>query len=70
MEAISATESLDHIEEMLGRKFVRCHKSYIVNLGKMTKFEPTKLLLLDGTEIAVSRRYRSDTKKAIINMID
>lgn len=67
---ISATESLDHIEEMLGRYFVRCHKSYIVNLKKMVKFEPTKLLLIDGTEITVSRRYRSDTRKAIINMMD
>lgn len=67
---VSATESLDHIEEMLGRFFVRCHKSYIVNLKKMVKFEATKLLLIDGTEITVSRRYRSNTRKAIICMMD
>lgn len=67
---IRAIENMDHMEEMLGRNFVRCHKSYIINMKKVKKFEATKVILIGGTEIAVSRRYKADTRKAIIKMLD
>lgn len=67
---ISVIESMDHMEEMLGRNFIRCHKSFLVNMKKVRKFEATKLVLVDGTEVAISRRYRSNTKKSIINMLE
>ncbi len=45
------------------QRFVRVHRSYIVNLDFLVRIEPTdagdaQLLLKDGTRIPCSRRYR------------
>ena len=45
-------------------RFVRVHRSYIVNLDCLTEIEPlesgdARLLMRDGTRIPCSRRYRS-----------
>jgi hypothetical protein len=46
-------------------RFVRVHRSYIVNLDVLVQIEPTetgdaRLLLKDGTRIPCSRRYRQN----------
>lgn len=52
------------IQERLDpQRFVRVHRSYIVNLDFLVQIEPTdngdaRLLLKDGTRIPCSRRYR------------
>lgn len=62
-------ESMNKIEERLGDNFVRSHKSYLINLNKMRKLEETKMTLEDGTEIAVSRRYRARVKERIAEVL-
>jgi hypothetical protein len=53
------------IQERLDpERFVRVHRSYIVNLEFLTQIEPlesgdARLLLKDGTRVPCSRRYRS-----------
>jgi DNA-binding LytR/AlgR family response regulator len=46
------------------QRFVRVHRSYIVNLEHLARIEPlesgdAKLQLKDGTLVPCSRRYRS-----------
>lgn len=64
-----AIESIDKIGERLGINFIRCHKSYIINLDKMRKLEQNKMILEDGTEVAVSRRYRTKVKERIAEIL-
>ncbi len=40
--------------------FVRCHKSYIVNLKYVTDYSKMKLSLMDGAKIAVSRSRKDE----------
>ena len=40
--------------------FVRCHKSYIVNLKYVTEYSKMKLSLMDGAKISVSRSRKDD----------
>lgn len=61
-------ESMSRIEERLGANFVRCHKSYLINLDKMRKLDENKMILEDGTEVAVSRRYRARVKARIAEL--
>ena len=51
------------------QRFVRVHRSYIVNLGFLAQIEPldtgdARLLLKDGTRIPCSRRYRAALRGA------
>ncbi len=60
-------ESLSHLEEKLGDRFVRVHRSTVVNLDYVAAIQPllhgdAKLRLKDDTEIRLSRRYREALK--------
>ncbi len=66
---IEAIENMDKLSSRLGSGFVRCHKSYIININKMKKMEQDKLVLEDGTVVAVSRRYKTKVKEAIAEVL-
>lgn len=38
------------------RLFFQCHKSFIVNMGKIDKIEKNNVILINGDKVAVSRR--------------
>lgn len=41
---------------------VRVHKSYVVNLKQVIKFEADKVILTDGIVIPIGRRYKKEAK--------
>ena len=43
--------------------FHQCHKSYIVNLKQVVRFERTQLHMADGRIVPVSRTHQAETKK-------
>lgn len=43
--------------------FHQCHKSYIVNLKEVARFERTQLRMTDGRIIPVSRTHQAKTKE-------
>jgi two-component system LytT family response regulator len=63
-------ESLRALEGSLGRRFVRVHRSAIVNVGGIRTIEPLtsgdqRLTLSDGTILKVSRTHRADVVEAV-----
>lgn len=67
---VEAIETMNKLSERLGTGFVKCHKSYIVNIEKMRRFEQDRLILENGTEVVVSRRYKGNVKEKIAEMLD
>lgn len=60
-------ESLSHLESKLGGRFVRVHRSTVVNLDYVAAIQPLLhgdaiLRLKNDTEIRLSRRYREALK--------
>ena len=53
-------ETMDHLEEIIPERFVRCHRSFIVNTERIRKisFRDNLIMLTDGSQIPVSRSYR------------
>lgn len=48
--------------KLAGNDFFRCHKSYLVNLSYVARYNKTDIILDDGTRIPLSkRRYREFT---------
>ena len=58
------SDSLARLERSLGDRFVRIHRSTIVNLDRVVEFQRLfhgdfAVLLADGTDLKLSRTYRS-----------
>ena len=66
---IAHTCKLDDVEQQLSlRAFLRCHQRYLVHLPFVARLDhqAMKLILRDGSEIPVSKRYFSHVVKTIL----
>jgi len=68
-EVITAYKKISEIEEELGNKFLRTHKSYIVNIDKIKNFALTKITLENDKIIPISRHYQKKCKDTIMEYI-
>jgi two-component system LytT family response regulator len=64
-------ETLAHLESALdARRFVRIHRSFIVNVGQIKELQPwfggdAVLILKSGQQLKVSRTYRAQLKQRL-----
>jgi two-component system LytT family response regulator len=64
-------ETLAHLESALdARRFVRIHRSFIVNVGQIKELQPwfggdAVLILKNGQQLKVSRTYRAQLKQRL-----
>ena len=64
-------ETLAHLESALdARRFVRIHRSFIVNVGQIRELQPwfggdAVLILKSGQQLKVSRTYRAQLKQRL-----
>lgn len=63
---VSVYMKMDELEERLGMTFVRCHHSYLVNMGYIKNFTSRAIELMDGTIIPVSRPKSKQAKKRFL----
>lgn len=64
---VEAYGKLSDIEQQLGNEFVRCHKSFLVNIGHIKELRDNDIRLDNGKEVAVSRKYYADTRKTLLS---
>lgn len=55
---VEAYARISELETQLPEQFVRCHKSFLVNLAYVMEFTGRELVLADGTHLPVSQRCR------------
>lgn len=61
------SESLRHWEEfLLDKKFMRIHKSFIINVDKIEKFSGNQVFLENHVMIPIGRAYKNDFKERFI----
>ena len=53
---------LKDIESTLPAQFVRCHRSYIVNLGAICSITPNEIQFSDESSVPISKTYFEDVK--------
>ena len=60
---------LSDLMSQLPDSFVRCHRSYVINLANTVSLEEDHVLLRDGTQIPISRRRAKDAQRALLSYI-
>lgn len=59
--------SMAELETLLGDAFFRCHKSFIVNLDKISRINKIDLTLKNGETVMVGRNNRAELKQKYLN---
>lgn len=65
-DALEAGGSLDRLAALLPSTFVRCHKSYLVNMDHIGEFSRDELTLSDGERVPVSQRRRKEALERFV----
>lgn len=63
-ETITVYGRLENLFNILPESFYRCHKSYIVNMNQIRRFQSSDALLKNGKTVPVSRARQIETKEA------
>ena len=58
--------SLGEMEKRLPPQFVRCHKSYIINIVYVDSIVGSLIYMADGTRIVAGRKYLADVRKELL----
>lgn len=64
-------DSLDHVEERLrkeqgGMEFLRCHRSYLVNISQICRYNSEEILLKNGLGIPISRSFTREVRRILM----
>lgn len=65
-EEHSFYSSLEDAEKQLGERFLRCHKSFLVNLDRVERFSKETVVLENGISIPISRSYAKDVRQRLL----
>ncbi|MFV0394501.1 MAG: LytR/AlgR family response regulator transcription factor [Coprobacillaceae bacterium] len=55
---------LDNLEQTLGKSFLRCHRSYIVNMNHIKQILPEDILMKNGNKVPIRQRNRAQIHKS------
>lgn len=62
---------LNQVEETLKNrdaKFIRIHKSYIINMGFVRDFQYEKVIMEEKRELPISKKYRNEVRHTVMKM--
>lgn len=68
-ETISAYGKLADIMKQLPDSFLSCHKSYLINLDKISRLEERTVILENGDELPISKSQYADFRKKFFDYL-
>lgn len=64
-EKVEFYSKLDDLEQILPDNFLRCHKSFFVNMQHVRCVDWQDITMMDGKKVPVGRRQASEARKKI-----
>lgn len=68
-EVLTFNGRLEELEKAFPKHFFRCHKSYLVNLAAVIKYDKESALLQDGEAVPIARRKFTEFAKAFLTFL-
>lgn len=68
-ECVTVYATMNGLEEQLGENFYRCHRGYLVNLGRITEYETDRILVENGEAVFMAREKYSDFVKVYMRFL-
>lgn len=68
-EVIEYYGRLKDLEKKLNEDFIKCHRSYLINLAFLQKYENSQVTLEDGSQIPVSRTHHQLLMDAMLHYL-
>lgn len=68
-EVFTFNGRLEELEQSFPNYFFRCHKSYLVNLEMMVKYDKEKAILKSGESVPLARRKYAEFCKAFLTFL-
>lgn len=65
-EVLETYEKISSISYQLDKRFLQCHKSYIVNMERVRKLCGDKFLMDNGAAVPISQSHRKESKNQFI----
>ncbi len=62
-EDITIIDRLDNIEKTFPKSFIRCHKSYFVNMKYVVEYNKTNFILINSHSINISRSKKDEVER-------
>lgn len=59
-------DDLDHAGRELGESFLRCHRSFLVNMDRIRKYSGSEIVLEGDISIPISRSYGKTAKQRLM----
>ena len=59
-------DSLDHAQQELGESFLRCHRSFLVNIDRIRRYSSSEIVLEGDVPIPVSRSYGKAVRQRLM----
>lgn len=68
-DVIETYGKLSGILKVFPRRFIQCHKSFVVNLGFVAELDHESLTLTTGVKIPISQKRRKKTREAFASYV-
>lgn len=60
---------LNDLEKKLGNSFLRCHRSYIINMNHVDTIETEEFLMRNGCRVPMRQRRRQEIRDAFADFV-
>jgi len=65
-ETVKYLKKLKYIEDILPSRFVRCHRSMIINIENVSAVKRNEVILINGEKLPVSKQYSGKVQRMFI----
>lgn len=66
-EVLETYDKIGHFSFQLDKRFLQCHKSYLINMERVKRYCGDSFLMCDGTTIPISQSRRKEVRQQFLN---